>query len=681
MKRRLTKNSLISMSNSQTKTEKNLNNSDAENSLTSSTESHSKNNMKIKAHSRNIFSSWQFWGVLLAFTFGGVGFTATSVLLRLPSSPNCQKIYLPFVSATHRIYCAQLEADKDSVEGLLKAIALVEEIPQDHPLQHEINNRLNRWGNEILKIAEGKFQAGKLDEAISIANKVPSYLETHEKVESKTEEWRSVWQAGKVIEMNVEKQLRLGNWNQAFLEVTSFLNIPNKYWSETKYRETVNTINSAREESKQLDGAYVALRRKGIDNLLEAIETASKVKPSSYIYEQAKKIIEDAKKDIFEYAENLIENKRWDSLSALADKIPSGFELKKQANDWALLASAGNNADLGTVASLELAISEASNITDKSPVYENTQELIERWKLQKGDLVYLVDARNLAKPGDVNSLSQAISKAKLINYSNPLYGEAQREIKSWQREIEIIEDKPFLDRAKQLARGNNIEAWQQAINQASSISSNRTLYSESQSLIRDWKRQIQKQEDQPLLDRAITLGNNGDYQSAIDTARQIGSGRALSAKAQTKIRAWRREIKAQEDYNRAFRVAQANTPESLSRAINIARGVPSSTALKSESRNAINRWSEQLLAMARNKITYGSSSSINQAIAIARMIPRGSSAYNTARREITSWNRILNPPKPVQPVQPVQPIQPIEITQPFPAEPSLSESPYNSSSF
>lgn len=622
-----------------------------------------KESMTINSNSRKIISSWQFWGFLLALTFGGVGFTATSILLRLPSSPNCSKIYLPFASATNRIYCGQLEADKKTVEGLLNAIDLVAKLPENHPLRAEIDRHLTEWGNEILAIGETEFQAGKLDEAINIATKIPSTLKTYSLVEAEIDKWRNIWKQGKDIEIDVEKQLRLGNWNQAFSASVNLLNIRNDYWRTTKYQETVNTINLAREESKKLDVAYLALRRKGIDNLLTAIEVASKINSTSYAYQQASKIIEDATTEIVEYAQNLIEDNRWSRLSSLAEKIPDSFDLKKQANDWNILANAGTNSTIGTVSGLEMAIGEASNISSTSSIYPKTQELVKTWQLKKEDLVYLDDARSIAQPGDVNSLNQAIIKAKLITNSNPLYGEAQREIENWQRDIEVIEDQPNLDRAKQLAQANNVNGWQEAINQASQIPSHRALYSEAQALIQEWTSNIQQEQDQPILDQAISLGNSGNYQAAIDTALKIPRGRILSRQAQSKIRSWRREINAQSDLNQAYQVAEANTPDSLLRAINIARGVPSSTSIKGESRIAVNRWAEQLLAIARSNANYGLKSSLEQAIRTAELIPYGTSAYSSAREQITSWKNILNPPQSPN----LPPLEPIEDNN-FPSE-------------
>ena len=77
---------------------------------------------------------FQFWAIILIFLSGGIGFTATTMLFKLPKSPQCSRIFWPIASASMRLYCAQLSADERTVDGLLKAIELVASLPKDHPL-------------------------------------------------------------------------------------------------------------------------------------------------------------------------------------------------------------------------------------------------------------------------------------------------------------------------------------------------------------------------------------------------------------------------------------------------------------------------------------------------------------------------------------------------------------------
>ncbi|MGI0480193.1 hypothetical protein ACN4EE_05320 [Geminocystis sp. CENA526] len=599
--------------------------------------------MTTNTENSNWKISWQLLSLILAVSFGGIGFLATTVLLRLPSNPSCNSISLFFSSATNRIYCAQLQAEKNDVDSLLKAIALLEELSPNHPLRNEINRYITEWSADILKLAENELNQGRLEEAIAIARKIPSTVENYSMVEETIAQWNETWDKAETIIEEVETELRNSQWNKAFLVAVKLLNIDNDYWQTTRYQETVKTINLAREESKQLDGAYITLRRGGLDNYLETIEIASTIPPSSYSYAEASKLIEEAENKITDMAIRFVDNNNWSGLSDLASKIPDQSKLKNQARDWTTLASAGRNANLGTVSGMELAIAEGEQIPSESKLYNKTRELLQTWALQKEDLTHLANARDLARSGNIGDLNAAITKAQLVSNDNPLYREARQEIRQWQREIQIQEDKPILAQARELALGNNLQSWQNAINQASQIKSDRALYSEASDAIREWTRNIERVEDRPILDQAIALSNNNNYQQAINVASRIGRGRALYTESQNEIRRWRREMNAQDDLQRAYQTAQNNDPQSLSTAISIARRIPSTTSMESQSRQAVNRWSEQLLMTARRTAGDYSLNSIEQAIRIAEMIPSGTSAYNSAREEIRKWRNELTP--------------------------------------
>ncbi|WP_017293070.1 hypothetical protein [Geminocystis herdmanii] len=599
--------------------------------------------MTTNTESNNWKISWQLLSLILAVSFGGIGFLATTVLLRLPSNPSCNSISLFFSSATNRIYCAQLEAEKNEVDSLLKAIALLEELSPEHPLRNEINRYTKEWSEDILKLAEKELNQGKLEEAIAIARKIPSTVQNYAMVEETIAQWNEIWDKAETIQEEIETELRNSQWNKAFLVAVNLLNINNDYWQTTKYQEIVKTINLAREESKQLDGAYITLRAGGLDNYLKTIEVASVIPPSSYSYNEANKLIEEAENKITDMVVTFVDNNDWNGLGDLASKIPDQSKLKTQARDWTIIASAGRNANLGTVSGMELAIAEGEQIPSDSKLYNKTRELLQSWIAQKEDLTHLANARDLARSGNIGDLNAAITKAQLVGNDNPLYREARQEIRQWQREIQIQEDKPILAQAQQLALGNNIQSWQNAINQASQIKSDRALYTEASDSIREWRRNIERVEDRPILDQAMALSNGSDFQQAINVASRIGRGRALYTESQNEIRRWRREMNAQEDLQRAYQTAQNSDPQSLSSAINIARRIPSSASIESQSRQAVNRWSEQLLMTARRTAGDYSLNSIEQAIKIAEMIPSGTSAYNQAREEIRNWRKELTP--------------------------------------
>ncbi len=600
-------------------------------------------NTKVAGNNWGWIVSWQFLSFVLAISFGGIGFGATKALLNLPDRESCNNISVWFASGTSRIYCAELQAEKNTVEDLLGAIALLNDLSEDHPLNHEFNRHIKEWSDSILVLAENNLNQGNLESAIAIARKIPQNAENKDIIEDKISKWRKVWSKGEEIEGEVKEQLKEAQWNKAFLTAVKLLNIDSEYWKDIRYREMVNTIELAKEESTQLDDAYVSIRNKGIDSFLKTIEIASKISESSYSYQQAQKLIAEAEEGIIEIANGLLERKNWSKLSSLANQISTTSQLNSQALDWSSIARAGKNVDLGTVSGVELAIAEAEQISSNSKVYVQARQLIKNWSSQKEDIAYLAGAKNLAKAGGIANLNAAISKAQLVQQGNSIYTEAQQEIKSWRREIKIIEDTPILAQAREFARNNTIQGWQSAINQANQISSNRPLYSEARDSIRDWRNKIQTTQDRPILQRAIALGNRGQYQEAINAANGIGRGRTFYREAQSNVRKWRAESIAQQNLETAYRIADRNDEQSLLRAISLARRVPMSSSVGFQSRQAIDLWSERMLNIAQKMADTYSIPDLEKAIRIAENIPRDNSAFTRSRNLIKQWKQQLYP--------------------------------------
>ena len=602
------------------------------------------NQLKPMQTERSSKMSWwqtlQLWGIFLVLISGGIGFTATTLLLKLPKEQNCARIFWPVASASIRLYCAQVEAEQKNVKNLLEAIALVEVLPNDHPLRGEINRNVERWATDILEIGETKFQEGDLEGAIAVAKQIPEHVQAYQLVEDQIESWQSIWSKAEENYATVEQQLRNANWNEAFVWAVRLTNSPNQYWATTKYQETIDKINIAQEERSTLDKAYSKFRKGGLDNLLEALDKVEEIDQNSYAYQDAQDLKDRAKDRLLRTAQQLLDNQDWRQLLKVATRVPSNLQLQSQVKDWRIIASAGSSASLDTVFGLEEAIAEAEKLEPNSPLYERAQRLISRWKLEIEDVAHLSKARQLAQAGGIESYQSAIAEARLIPASNPRYQDAQAEIREWRNQIQIIEDQPILNRARQLAYASNISGWQRAIAEAKLISRDSPLYAEAQRYISEWRANIQTIEDQPILDRAVALANADNYAAAIDTAQQIRAGRALYSEARTKINSWQQEIQALKYLREAKETADRGTPEALAQAIRVARQVSSSTNPYSQAIQNINRWSSQILGLAQSRATY----SLEEAIATAKLVPSGTVGYQQAQSQIKSWQERLNPP-------------------------------------
>jgi soluble cytochrome b562 len=600
---------------------------------------------KRQESKRGFPRTWQFWALLIVLFTGGVGFIAVALLLKLPAVPNCPAIFWPTASASMRLYCAQLAANKQTAEDLLQAIALVDELPADHPLRPTIDRQIEEWSLEILKIGEKKFQAGQLKEATDIARRIPSRVKAYNLVEKQIERWKRIWGEAEGIYAKVEKELRQSNWNQAFREAVKLTSVDNKYWATTKYEEIAKKIRLAREDSAKLDKAYQLSRSGSIDDILEAIKQAEKITPASYAYKEAQDLIAKCGKRLLEIAYERLDQRNWQGVQDIVSKIPASVKLEAQKADLLELAQALSAASSGSSSDLERAIAIAQKIGPNRPLHDKAKKLVESWQRETEDLVRLERARAYANSGLVPDLKAAIAEAKQIPSGNPRYQEAQKEISRWTSQYETIEDQPYLDRANQIASFGGMASLQEAIKEASRIAPGRALYKEAQAKIADWTATIQREQDQPVLDQARALASTGNLPAAIATAQQIKSGRALYGEAQDLIRGWQSEIEGQQLLQQANQAAIPGTADSLVSAIRLARQVPSSSSVKGDARAAANRWSQQILSIANERATYN----LKEAIAIAKMVPSGTDAYDAAQSQAQSWQKSLEPPPPPPP--------------------------------
>ncbi|MGB3655596.1 MAG: chromosome segregation ATPase [Rivularia sp. (in: cyanobacteria)] len=587
-------------------------------------------------------TSWVLWAFLLAFIPGTVGFMAMGILLKLPSAPNCPSIFWPLASASVRIHCAELAASKDTVKDLLQAIDLVKKLPQNHPLRSEIDRYVEDWSRSILQLADESFQAGRLEEAIEIARKIPSNVSASKLVEDQIDSWKLTWSKASDIYKEAEGEMREQRWQSAFMQSAKLLRLNNRFWASTKYEELNNLIITAREDGEKLAEAESLAKSRNVDKILRAIKLAQSIAKNSYVYQKAQEAIPEFGLNILELAENKLKQRDAEEAIYIAQKIPPISGIEAERTDFISLAEAQRNAWTGTISGLEAAIASAQQIDLNRPIYQRAQKLIASWQLEIEDISRLERARTLASQGSIGDLSAAIAEAKLIPQNNPRATEARKEINSWANQVQVIEDRPFLERAEELALFGDTASLRAAIAEAKRIRRGRSLYREARKKIAGWSTKVQRIEDQPYLDQARALARSGDLPSAISTAKQIESGRVLSGQAQRDINEWQSEVAARDNWRKAREVALGGTPNALSQAINLARRVPRGTPLRSDARIAMDRWSQQIFDIAR---TQGQSDLI-RAIETAKLVPKGTQAYNAAQEQIGVWRDFLNPPEP-----------------------------------
>ena len=238
--------------------------------------------------------NWQFWSIMLLVGVIGVGTYSAAQLFFLPDAPNCPAIFLPTASASMRLYCAQMLADKRNVEDLLKAIALVDSLPSDHPLRPEINRNINNWSDEILKLSEETFQNGNLTKAIETAKRIPANTTAHQAVEKQIKSWQTTWAKAEKIYHDAEADMSRNDLRQAFLTATRLLSVGNTYWETTKYQQLSQLITDTRVDGGKLDKAKGMLEDGSLESVQAALKLVGEIKPQSHLYKEATGFIGEA---------------------------------------------------------------------------------------------------------------------------------------------------------------------------------------------------------------------------------------------------------------------------------------------------------------------------------------------------------------------------------------------------
>jgi hypothetical protein len=461
-------------------------------------------------------------------------------------------------------------------------------------------------------------------------------------VEQHIEGWQTIWSKAEALYEKAEQELRQSNWNQAFREAVRLTYVDNKYWATTKYDELVNQIQLGREASAKLDKAYQLSKSGTVADILAAIKQAEQISPSSYAYKEAQDLIAECGNKLLKLAQNRLERRNWKGVLEIANNLPASVKLPEVKSDLIDLGNAMSRAQSGTIPDLEDAIATAQKLGTDRPLYDQGQQLINRWQREIEDVGRLERARTFANSGLTDDLKTAIAEAQQIPSGNPRYQEARSQVGRWTRQVETIEDQPYLDRATQIASFGGVASLQEAIQEASRIAPGRILYRQAQNKIGEWTSSIQRIQDQPYLDQARNFANAGNLSAAITAAQQIQSGRALYTEAQSDIRSWQTEIQGQQRLQEAYQTATPGTPDAIATAIRVARQVPTASKVRGDARVAVNRWSNQLLAMANDRSSYN----ITEALAIAKLIPSGTEAYEAAQQAIQAWQKTLEPPTP-----------------------------------
>lgn len=554
---------------------------------------------KLSEASRRRWTFPALWlSLLLSCT--GIGVVALAWLARLPPLPNCEQLP-PLAPDVEQLYCAQQAAQSQDLAVLTASIQKIKAWTPEHPLYEEAQTLLGQWSSTVMAIATQKVNQGDLEAAIAAVRQIPANSPLHQDAEATVQRWQAEWQRGRMMQRKAQKALQGQKWEQAKKQQIMMVQLNQNYWSQkqaSKLRERIETEEKA---AQNLIAARQQAQSGSTQGLSQAIRLVQAVPPKTYAWEAAQA-------ELTQWSERLLtlSVERWDQgdlagAIAAAEGVPTDPRFASHAQQL-IRISTGEKAVLAhrdtwkpsvaQVFSLQEAIAAAQSIPFDSPFYGRAQEKLSRWQRELTDVVQLQYAQMTANVAQKWTYEAAIAQAEMIAPERPGRSQAQTLMAHWTNEVERIEDRPYLKRARALATQGTIPAFQAAIAQAQKVELGRALRIEAQTDIADWQYQIQILEDQPILDEAIRLAQQGQYSRAINVAYQIQSDRALYGQAQQKIGDWNYQLLIARDrrlLNEAIGLAEQDY---LTRAIEIA-GQIGSGPVAGEAQSYIARWKEE----------------------------------------------------------------------------------------
>ncbi|MEG5066743.1 hypothetical protein QUB33_24310 [Microcoleus sp. B3-A4] len=557
----------------------------------------------LPTEGKRTFWQWQLIWLSLLVGFGVTGAAAFLWLLTMPPPPNCQQLS-PLAADGERLYCAQQAAKSGKLEQLESAMALVQAWPKEHPLYSQGQHLIGEWSKAILGFARAKIERGDLKGALEIVAKIPKTSPSYPEVEEAVTAWEKNWQEGQKLYDTALAALKSEDLRKAWDYAQALFKLENVFWSQKRYNELIQQISLERNGWQRLQEARDLATEGTPQKFAEAIVLARKIDPQLFARAKAEKEIEGWSRTLLAMATKRLGAKDLPGAIEAASVVPQDSPLFAEAQDLMQLGRAQAvtwNQSISTplpqhIFSLLEGQGAASQIAPGRPLYKQAQVQIENLQVQFQDLLRLQVASTIASVGQIGTFGLAIEQAQTIGLKQPRRVHAQTLVAAWRREIQRIEDQSFLTLAKQLAEPQTVEGLKGGMAQLLLIAQNRPRRIEAQTLLAQWTKRIEVIQDQPLLDEAIALAKQGKLSAAIEKASAIKSGRSLFAKAQDNVYQWVSELQVAQDRPILDRAAELASQGSLGAAIDTASQIGYGRALYSEAAGAIGRWSAELRA-------------------------------------------------------------------------------------
>ncbi|MEO1376641.1 MAG: peptidase C14, partial [Cyanobacteria bacterium J06635_10] len=191
----------------------------------------------------------------------------------------------------------------------------------------------------------------------------------------------------------------------------------------------------------------------------------------------------------------------------------------------------------------------------------------------------------------------------------------------------------MLELEKMSLKPNQASDLSKAIAIAKNVKKGELAYKQAQKNIKIWNSMI--------LDLAKNRAQKMEYASAIAAASLISQEESNYQEAQVSIKQWRLESKQYLSNKTLLSAAQAliqpSQASTYNRAIEVAKRVPQSQPGFAIAEKSINKWSQEILRLAK---TRADNKQFSSAIATAALAPEDTAAYAEAQQLIKQWQKL-----------------------------------------
>jgi hypothetical protein len=325
--------------------------------------------------------------------------------------------------------------------------------------------------------------------------------------------------------------------------------------------------------------------------ILVAMKLANEIDKTTYVYQEGQVLRSKWSKHLVQLNIDLYKLQKFNEAISIAQKVPQDVSSYPEAQDWVKLNQAHVWAGKRHMLALMDAIAQTKKIPKTSSIYTLARTRQSNWQGMLKQQTQLQWAKTIASFQQPATLALAIQTAKQVPAQSDVGKTIQSEISTWSQQIETVDNRVILAKARQIVGGGeslaNLKA---AVHLAGKITKDRPMGEEITASVAEWNEKIQVIEDRPILAQAIEIARQGHLTQAISVASRIAAGRSLYQDAQAEIRYWSLELQEVADRHTLDRAIVIYRRGNISNAIELAATIGRRSPVYGDARSYVADW-------------------------------------------------------------------------------------------